>query len=635
MIKKLLKIIIYCATSLTLIISTLLPTITVSAADNSILIIGDSITQRSKEKIKNRYGGCSDWDTHQENGHAHIEAKCGNLTLNATDGRTFQEGFDIYKQKYQGQTFNTIIIELGSNNYDGHSPLSENTVKDFINAIDKNTRVYLVTNYDGNRGDYYNQNNNKFFRNIVKSNTNVGLIDWASQVINSNYLEGDDLHPNNDGQNLLARLYTQVAPYAANSNNRVTNTSNNIDSSTLATFNANKIKFYNPSGSNCVTGGYAGTISGDSNEAKIWNYFVSAGINGLSNNPAAIAGIMGNIQAESSFNPFASNGSHRGLYQTNATPMIAAINSHGYESYWGTTNAPAEANDQAISIELDYLINDTFMPNDDRFKTYLNNINNSIPNSAEGAEIYAELFLVAVERATGGSQPLTASAAINLANSKNITTTHWQNVQGRRSNAAEIYNKYASSTPTEMTSTTLCGTKNTIYTGEGIPQYLQCDSQWGGLMYGSGGIHGSQGTSICDSGCGPTSFAMMATTLLNQNILPSDTADIAGRLGQHVPDSGSSWTITETLAKRYGLQYQAINSCNIDTINQYLNDGWMIHTSGRGSVPFSSGGHYIGITSIQNGQWYIADSARGNKYYSPSTVVNAGMACSNVRAIKR
>ena len=159
-------------------------------------------------------------------------------------------------------------------------------------------------------------------------------------------------------------------------------------------------------------------------------------------------------------------------------------------------------------------------------------------------------------------------------------------------------------------------------------------------MYGPEGIHGGRGTSICASGCGPTSFAMMATALLGQNITPDQVADYAGLQGQHAYDNGawigSSWTITQVLAKRYNLQYENIGTCDIDTINQYLRDGWMIHTSGAGTAPFTQGGHYIGIAGLgDNGDWYIVDSAGGNKYYPPSMVVNAGMKCGNVRAIKR
>lgn len=132
----------------------------------------------------------------------------------------------------------------------------------------------------------------------------------------------------------------------------------------------------------------------------------------------------------------------------------------------------------------------------------------------------------------------------------------------------------------------------------------------------------------------------MATALLSKNILPDEVADIAGKNGQHAYSEesgwiGSSWTITQVLAKAYGLSYKNLGTCNIDTINEHLRDGWMIHTSGKGNKPFTKGGHYIGIAGLSNsGEWLIVDSADSNKLYSPESVVKAGMHCDNVKAIK-
>ncbi len=195
-----------------------------------------------------------------------------------------------------------------------------------------------------------------------------------------------------------------------------------------------------------------------------------------------------------------------------------------------------------------------------------------------------------------------------------------------------------------------CSYSTSPYTGD-FPQYYQSDSRWGNLMYGPDGIHGKTGTSISESGCGPTSFAMLATALLGREILPSDTADVAGKAGQHAKDSngnwaGSSWSITKVLAEHYGLQYKNITVRDIgdtvNVINEALNDGWMIHTSGTGAAPFSTGGHYIGIYGrSEDGKWLIADSTRrGNKAYDPTAVVNgifkrSGMSSYNIKGIKR
>lgn len=187
------------------------------------------------------------------------------------------------------------------------------------------------------------------------------------------------------------------------------------------------------------------------------------------------------------------------------------------------------------------------------------------------------------------------------------------------------------------------------YDGSGFPYYNQFDSQWASIPWGGGtgacgnGFHVN---TIGASGCGPSSFAMMATALTGKKITPDMTAKIAGEQGCHVT-SGSDWKITQVLAKEYGLQYKDLAASGsgdaIQKITTALKDGWMIHTSGKGSSPFTSGGHYIGIRGItEDGKWLIADSngtkGRENtlsKAFDPAAVVNAGMNVGNIKAIKK
>lgn len=180
------------------------------------------------------------------------------------------------------------------------------------------------------------------------------------------------------------------------------------------------------------------------------------------------------------------------------------------------------------------------------------------------------------------------------------------------------------------------------YQGQFV-EYLQCNSPWASLNYGLDGIHGTNGDSVCNSGCAPLVFAMMATALLGREVSPAEATDIAGREGQHCNIDGtwcgSYWTITELLAKKYGLTYKAVGARTeaeaIKIINQYLNDGWMIHTSGESeSLPYTAAGHYIGIGKItEDGKWYVLDSYHGNAVYRPEEVV-AGMRLSNIKLIK-
>ena len=170
-------------------------------------------------------------------------------------------------------------------------------------------------------------------------------------------------------------------------------------------------------------------------------------------------------------------------------------------------------------------------------------------------------------------------------------------------------------------------------TVDGVVSYNQCDPEWGSLNYGNEGIHGHDMNSICDSGCGPTSFASILATM-GMSVTPAETADVAGRAGMHVYCGdgsgnlcGSSNDITRVLAEHYGLSYQAVGHASVETISAALRSGKMVHAGGKGGLPFTSGGHFIAIVGItESGNWIVADSA-GNHTpvaeYDPYQVVSS------------
>lgn len=428
-----------------------------------------------------------------------------------------------------------------------------------------------------------------------------------------------------------------------------------------------QIYFYNAEQKNCIErgeggGGGGGPLIGSDRAEKIWRYIVGLGIDGLSNKPEAIAGIVGNMEAESSFRPFVRNsGGCFGLIQwCSPGPLFPYLEAEipNYSQYIhgsGTSESPSlteDIIDTAIRIELNYLFN---VPHGNSANLYTSRL--GVPTNKDGvagARAYADLFLVTVERAVGGSDSIEDPAVRNLAGNKK-----YQNASGRRNSAERLYNQFKDITGSGGGSSgdpgtvggnevplPYCDEEGSDESPEGpgdysdLIFYLQCDPRWGNLNYGPGGIRGNDGTdsTICKSGCGPTSFAVIAANLKrDSSITPDKTADIAGKAGMHVPDKGSSWDITRVLANHYGLTAVKIGG-SISAIDEYLSRGYMIHTSGKGAPPFSTGGHYIAIVKSENGKWLVADSGSRrtgpSRWYDPATVM-AGMNLNNVWAVKK
>lgn len=208
---------------------------------------------------------------------------------------------------------------------------------------------------------------------------------------------------------------------------------------------------------------------------------------------------------------------------------------------------------------------------------------------------------------------------------------HMHTPDNDHSDPGNIWPKLSNALGNQTVSTGDCpgASTNKSYTGD-FPFYDQFDSQWASVPYGACGT-------IKSSGCGPTSFAMMATALTGTEYLPDEVATYAGNAGMHICKndctcSGSSWSLPETIGDHFGLQVTDLGDPGVDTISEYLRNGYMIWTCGSGSSPYTKGGHCIGIRGItDDGEWLIADSNgtygqenTKNKSFSPSTIYSSG-----------
>lgn len=184
-------------------------------------------------------------------------------------------------------------------------------------------------------------------------------------------------------------------------------------------------------------------IDGDSREAIIWNYILGLGISGLSDNPAAIAGILGNMSVEtaSTLSPFVQNSSgYTGLIQWSPkyySDIISQIKTRYGDYLWthGKDSEPdvdPETVKEAIIFELDLLFGMSSV------NGFISNL--GVPTNqtgAQGARAYADLFLVLVERAVGGDDEIEDPGVKAIASS-----SKYQDAEKRRSRAEEFYNEY-------------------------------------------------------------------------------------------------------------------------------------------------------------------------------------------------
>lgn len=121
-----------------------------------------------------------------------------------------------------------------------------------------------------------------------------------------------------------------------------------------------------------------------------------------------------------------------------------------------------------------------------------------------------------------------------------------------------------------------------------VPLLKQWDERWANISYGD--------STIARSGCGPTSFAMIARAY-NIDIFPPDAADFAVANGYYPSDGGTSWGFFAAAGGRFGIPMH--QTSEPEEVLQALKRGIPCIGS-HGPGEFTESGHFIVYAYVTN-----------------------------------
>lgn len=147
---------------------------------------------------------------------------------------------------------------------------------------------------------------------------------------------------------------------------------------------------------------------------------------------------------------------------------------------------------------------------------------------------------------------------------------------------------------------------------KGLTYYSQIDSRWKNRTYTS---IGKASQTIGSSGCGPTSAAMVVSSIKG-TVTPEIMADTFVKYGYRSANNGTYWSAYRAVADEFNIGYT--ETADIQKAIELLrNDNYVICSVGNGL--FTTGGHYIVIVGIEGETLKIYDPYLYNGKFETST----------------
>ena len=359
------------------------------------------------------------------------------------------------------------------------------------------------------------------------------------------------------------------------------------------------------SGTTTTTDGSTPDISGISDTATaVWKFFTGKGYS-----PYATAGIMGNLQQESSMDPTkkqSGGGPGRGIAQwTVSEGRFKGLQSHAKSKGKDWTDLQSQL--EWIDMELG-----------GKDATTANILKKNYGGldglkKATSTKWAVEAFEKSFERA---GKPM------------------WEK---RYKYADDYYNKLnsAGAGPAIATSAESAPSDGSIPNSmNGWKFYQQSDSRWAGQVGSS---------TVSRGGCGPTSAAMMLSTIFGKEINPLTMTKWAHSNGTWT--GAMQWSMPDKVASTFGLGIQDLGSnangapaSTLTKVKESLKAGKPVMLTGRGTgasgsnarmdTPFTPGGHVVLAVGLDGSGNIIINDPRGakrTKAYTDDGIMNVGV----------
>lgn len=158
----------------------------------------------------------------------------------------------------------------------------------------------------------------------------------------------------------------------------------------------------------------------------------------------------------------------------------------------------------------------------------------------------------------------------------------------------------------------------------GLTYYSQLDNRWRYNMYSS---VGDSSQTIGTSGCGPTSAAMVVSSIKG-NITPDQMAELYTKYGYRSANQGTYWSAFKWTADVFDIEYSECYKLD-DAVAKLKDNHYIIASCNQGL--FTYGGHFIVLTGVEgdyikvydpylyNGKFDVS-SRRGKATVSGNTV---------------